>query len=415
MTEESYIIVGAGVFGASTALHLIDKYPSASITLIDRNAKCGASWDWNKVIRSDYRDELYTRLALEARELWVSDALYNPYYHAVPMVWISGTEPSVYVENHRKAGVEPNFKMLTVDEAKSEFGGLFKDADYEGVDKIYVNYDSGWAEAKDVLDNVVAAAVSKGVKSIACGVSTVVFDESGSRAIGVQTSAGDFISGTKVILCNGAGLPKLMADSAPDRDDLQPGPNITAASVITGNASSGSDVSKLMGSPICSKGTGLQGGYIPPTVHTPLKFWSDMTYKNTVQHPSGRTMSMPPAGEDNNQWAVPEAMSRELEEAAIGILGPDSGITLCDFRVCWELTTASEDNIISPHPACKDLYIATAGSFHSFKFLPILGKYVVKMLDGALDPDLTTRWAWDQPVFSNGDRERYPTRELKEF
>lgn len=77
------------------------------------------------------------------------------------------------------------------------------------------------------------------------------------------------------------------------------------------------------------------GGYIPPTSNTPLKFWSDITYKNTIHHPSRRVISAPPVGEGNNQWIVPEAISRELEDAAVGILGPDSGITLCDFRVCW--------------------------------------------------------------------------------
>lgn len=262
MAEESYIIIGAGVFGASTALYLIKKYPSASITLIDRATKCGASWDWNKVVRSDYPDKLYTGLALEARDLWANDPLYKPYYHEAPMVWISALDPSVYVENHRCAGVEPNFKVFTVQEARTEFGGLFKDTDYEGVDKVYVNYDCGWAEAKDAVDNVVASAVAAGVKFVACEVSALVFDESGTRATGVRTQTGDVISGNKVILCNGAGLPKLMADSAPDRDDLQPGPNVIAASVITGNASPGSDLAKFMASPICSKETGLQGRFM---------------------------------------------------------------------------------------------------------------------------------------------------------
>lgn len=91
-------------------------------------------------------------------------------------------------------------------------------------------------------------------------------------------------------------------------------------------------------------------------------------------------------------------------------------MTWTDSRICIrELTTASEDFIISPHTACKDLYIATAGSFHSFKFLPLLGKYVVQMLDGVLDPDLASRWAWDQPVLPPGGRELYPTREFKPF
>lgn len=51
---QSYIIVGAGVFGVSTAYTLIQKYPQASVTLVDRDAfdaesRVAASWDWNKV------------------------------------------------------------------------------------------------------------------------------------------------------------------------------------------------------------------------------------------------------------------------------------------------------------------------------------------------------------------------------
>ena len=68
----SYIIVGAGVFGVSTAYHLIKKYPNASITIVDRDAydadsQVAASWDWNKVVRADYDDILYCRLGIEAQ------------------------------------------------------------------------------------------------------------------------------------------------------------------------------------------------------------------------------------------------------------------------------------------------------------------------------------------------------------
>ncbi|KAG9727070.1 hypothetical protein KCU59_g14426, partial [Aureobasidium melanogenum] len=55
MADKSYIIVGAGVFGVSTAFHLIKKYPNADITIVDRDAfdqdtRVAASWDWNKVV-----------------------------------------------------------------------------------------------------------------------------------------------------------------------------------------------------------------------------------------------------------------------------------------------------------------------------------------------------------------------------
>lgn len=42
------------------------------------------------------------------------------------------------------------------------------------------------------------------------------------------------------------------------------------------------------------------------------------------------------------------------------------------------------------------LYIATGGSFHSWKFLANIGKYVVEMLGGSMNPATAQRWAWDR-------------------
>lgn len=51
-SKSSYVIVGAGVFGVSTAYTLIQKYPNASVTLVDRDTydadtRVAASWDWS--------------------------------------------------------------------------------------------------------------------------------------------------------------------------------------------------------------------------------------------------------------------------------------------------------------------------------------------------------------------------------
>jgi glycine/D-amino acid oxidase-like deaminating enzyme len=53
--KRSYIIVGAGVFGVSTAYELIRKYPQASVILVDRDAydaetRVAASWDWYSIL-----------------------------------------------------------------------------------------------------------------------------------------------------------------------------------------------------------------------------------------------------------------------------------------------------------------------------------------------------------------------------
>jgi hypothetical protein len=76
--------------------------------------------------------------------------------------------------------------------------------------------------------------------------------------------------------------------------------------------------------------------------------------------------------------------------------------TLPAQDICRSLTlsrdafTTSSDFIISPHAGAKGLYVATCGSFHGYKFFPVLGKYVIQMLEDDLAPELKEKWAWDR-------------------
>ena len=85
MTPKQHIlIVGAGEFGASTALSLLEtgKY---SVTILDRApvlpALDAASTDMNKVVRWDYSDKDYAKLARESIDLWNRDfkGIYHQY------------------------------------------------------------------------------------------------------------------------------------------------------------------------------------------------------------------------------------------------------------------------------------------------------------------------------------------------
>jgi sarcosine oxidase/L-pipecolate oxidase len=61
------------------------------------------------------------------------------------------------------------------------------------------------------------------------------------------------------------------------------------------------------------------------------------------------------------------------------------------------------------------LYIATGGSFHGWKFLPIIGKYVAQMLDKTLEQDLVRRWAWDREQTGTAHEKLIPQRELRDL
>lgn len=50
--------------------------------------------------------------------------------------------------------------------------------------------------------------------------------------------------------------------------------------------------------------------------------------------------------------------------------------------------------IVGSHPEHERLKLAVGGSAHGFKFLPVIGKYIVDMLEGKLDPETERKWRW---------------------
>lgn len=77
--------------------------------------------------------------------------------------------------------------------------------------------------------------------------------------------------------------------------------------------------------------------------------------------------------------------------------------------------TTSSDFIISPHSGAKGLYVATCGSFHGYKFFPVLGKYITQMLNGELEGELAQKWAWDRERPGPEDNADWPRWEMKDL
>ena len=50
--------------------------------------------------------------------------------------------------------------------------------------------------------------------------------------------------------------------------------------------------------------------------------------------------------------------------------------------------------LIGKHPSHRNLNLALGGSAHGFKFMPVLGKYIVDMLEQKLDPVMAQKWKW---------------------
>lgn len=63
-------------------------------------------------------------------------------------------------------------------------------------------------------------------------------------------------------------------------------------------------------------------------------------------------------------------------------------------RLCWYSDTPTGDFLVDHHPGYGGLFLATGGSGHAFKFLPVLGDRVVEAVEGRLGGGLGPLWGW---------------------
>lgn len=133
---------------------------------------------------------------------------------------------------------------------------------------------------------------------------------------------------------------------------------------------------------------------------------------------------------------MPEGLKQEVANVVRNTYGSHvPGIEIESYRMCWYVSARGEhllvkavfnlilrpfrdavspnqDFIIDYHPKCENLVIASAGSFHSWKFLPNIGEYVVKRIFGTLEENLVRKWAWDRNNTGSACEMYDPTRDM---
>jgi sarcosine oxidase / L-pipecolate oxidase len=85
----------------------------------------------------------------------------------------------------------------------------------------------------------------------------------------------------------------------------------------------------------------------------------------------------------------------ELKAQGISITSPETVM-----RLCWYTDSVDNHHVVDyiPGNGFENVMVATGGSGHAFKYLPVVGKYVADVMEGVgLERELLRKWRWRSP------------------
>ncbi|KAK6698904.1 hypothetical protein SNK03_011658 [Fusarium graminearum] len=410
MSKPSVLIIGGGVFGTSTAYHLAQR-GYTNVTVVDRFAapsRDSAGTDLNKVIRADYPNPHYAKLGLETLGVWKDPAsLFKGLYRETG--WIMGGHPETnqWLENAKiladKNGRE-GVEYLSKDEMKAMWPALT--GEFPGWTNLH-SPQAGWVPSGQALLRMAKAAEAMGVRYItgASGqIKTLVYDNKTCK--GAIAANGQYHSADKIIVSAGASLPALIKGA---RTDVR-----AETSVICVIKLAPDEIEKYKDIPIIDDFE--QGIIFPPDENGLIKLCSVRLVTNYADHEHTGASVLHSIG-DYPFDGCPRELEVEIREFVRDMIPELADRPFVHTRMCWDGMATDLNFRICPYPGTENLIIATAGSNHGFKFLPIIGKYVADLLEDKLDPGLQDLWRWKFGENPAGfqDPHPYPRRDLSEL
>lgn len=425
-TDCDVLIVGAGIFGTSTAYHLSLTHPNPSrIVVLDRApfpSPEAASSDINKIVRADYSSAFYMDLAFEAMDAWSSWEFLKPFYHRTGWVALDETKSDLSErirKNFRDSGRPDPSEDISLEEVKTRWDGVLSGINTTDYSKAYTNPTAGWCDASLAIEAMMKEATKRGVRYEVGEVDGLIGGEHG--LFGVKTSDDRTFCGRKTLLATGAWTPWLMApleESLEFGEDDSIDRQISTAGVCVAAFTLSSDKEAEHYGKLPILVYGSQGEVMPVNRDRMFKFTNANTFTNTIAHPCGRQVSVPAPAPQN---LVPQA----LKDESVGIIRNrvpqilEKGRLPDYWRLCWDTVSPDQNQLICQHPDARlsNLYLATAGSFHSWKFLPTIGKYVVNVLNGKSNgKSKDDAWKWKTEWNSRGAHGKVlPRGELRRF
>jgi sarcosine oxidase/L-pipecolate oxidase len=402
----SILIIGSGVFGLSTARALATRpsFKNTRITLLDRSpfpSIDGSSVDTSRIIRADYSDPAYAALAASAQEFWRqqgdSDLGGQERYSECGLVLVAdkGKQGEKYVreslENVRKLSGSQSEGTIRELKTRNDINEAVGTGGGSG-DWGYINPQSGWADAEEGMKYLRQKAESTGRITFLTGeVTSLHFSPNNRRVLGAKLKDSTSLSADLVILATGAWTPSLI--------DLR-GRATATGQVLCYLSITAAEQERFAKMPVLlNMSTGLF--IIPPSNRILKVARHSYGYSNPISIPNPDSegegkieVSIPrTARDDPNLW-VPEEGERACRQALREMIPELGERPFVKSKICWYTDTPEGDFLICYHPRYEGLFLATGGSGHGYKFLPVIGERIVDCVEGRCPVEFKSKWAW---------------------
>ena len=440
--DSPIIIVGAGAFGLSTALHLaergykkvtvFDKQPyDASLYSYFKGADA-ASADINKIVRTAYGAvTLYQDLSFEGVDGWkawdeeiASGRTVPPGMTTADRVFIPNGNLSMTdadtlpqferdtVINVEKAGYKTQLisGYAPHEELARQTGfsfGLdpFRRKQRGKSNTAVLDSAGGMAVADKACRFALHKARKLGVRFVldqqaGAFESLCYADSSAKKIVGIKTRDGKMHNASLTIVACGGWTPAVI----PQLDGLC---EASAGSVVIYKIPKESPLWDRLGADqfptwMWNMRNGAEGGLygFPRDENGLFKIgYRGTKYTNPTVQADGKERSTP-----ITRWSDGEKLTTIPTQALKVIsnfvneylpeLGQE-GITIHTTRICWYNDSYDNHLVIDRVPDTDGLMVATAGSGHAFKYMPCIGKWMADIAEGiGLDRPAVQAWKW---------------------
>ena len=368
-------VIGAGVFGAWTALEL--SRAGARVLLVDAygpgNSRASSGGE-SRIIRMGYGpDEIYTRMAQRAFVLWqelfdqmepAAHGLFQP----TGVLWLA-RENDFYCEAMIETFTRSAIRFEQLD--RVELGRRYPQLATDSVSWGILESDSGVLMARKTVAATVAAAQASGVVYLEEAVLGPI-NEVGLNAKldSVETVSGRSILADKFVFACGSWLPKLFPAL------LAQLIHVTRQEVFF---------------------FGVRAGdhrFAPEHMPAWIDF-NELVYGIPNLDNRGFKMAIdahgPPFDPDSGERVVSSEGLAAIRAHLARRVPALADAPVVETRVCQYENTSNGDFLIDRHPAYKNTWLVGGGSGHGFKHGPAVGEHVAALLSG--DAEVEARFA----------------------